>query len=159
MSKKYERTRPRLLVICKNQQARNDLVTLLTGYGYYVDYVDSRAAGVLNYRAHKQAIIIMDVPALPQYPERMFKLFSMYRRNPVILIAAQINEEAAVYPYMQQGVYDIVQLPLKPGYQHYILRRLVEHSSLMAQNEFMKYMLSLGLLGIPVCVAALILLL
>lgn len=159
MPKSFERARPRLLVICKSRQSRNDLVTLLTGYGYYVDYVESRAAGIKNFREHKQAIVIIDVPALPQFPERMFKLFSIYKRNPVILIAAQKTEENSIYQYMQQGVYDIVQLPLKPVYQHYVLRRLVEHSAMREKNEFLRNIATLLLLGIPVLSLALILLL
>ncbi|MFP4416725.1 MAG: hypothetical protein ACOC4C_03095 [Fibrobacterota bacterium] len=143
MVRNFQKNRPRLLIISKNSEVRHDLVTLLTGYGYYVDYVDNREDGIHNYREHKHHIVIMDVASLPSDPERMFSLFQAYKKNPVILVAAHKQQEYMVYPYMQQGVYDIVQLPLKIHYLRFILRRLVEHSRMEAKNEFMRSFLKL----------------
>ncbi len=143
MLRSFEKNRPRLLVICRNAAVRNDLVTLLTGYGYYVDYVDTRKAGIESFQEHKQPIVIMDVPALTPSPGRVFRLFRVYRRNPVLLIAASREEETRLYPYLRSGVFDIVQLPLRTEYLPFVLRRLMEHSRLANQNEFLR-----GLLGV-----------
>ncbi len=149
MVRNFQKNRPRLLVISKNKEVRHNLVTLLTGYGYYVDYVDNRDDGIQNYREHKHHIVIMDVDSLPEDPDSMFTLFKAYSKNPVILAAANKEEEENVYPYMQRGVYDIVQIPLKMNYLHFILRRLVEHSRLESKNEFMQSFLKLLILIAP----------
>jgi len=155
MSRSFEKNRPRLLVVCRNPAVRNDLVTLLTGYGYYVDYESSRQAGIESFQEHKQPIVILDVPALTPSPARVFRLFRVYRRNPVLLIAASKEEEARIYPYMRSGVYDIVQLPLRTEYLQFILRRLMEHSRLMNQNEFFGYVLAIIIAFAPVWMALL----
>ncbi len=143
------KTLPRLLVISRNPKVRDDLVTLLTGYGYYVDYVQDRSEGISRFRQYKQSIVIVDVPALPRFPQRMFRIFRVYRRNPIVLIAAYQDELERAYSYMQHGVYDVVQLPLNIEYVDIVLSRLVKHNKLVAQNEFMRILILLTVFVIP----------
>jgi DNA-binding response OmpR family regulator len=149
----FDRTRRRLLVICRDHKVRNDLVTLLTGYGYFVDYVEDRDEGIAKFRQHKQAVVIIDVPALPRFPESIFREFRVYSRNPIILIAAHKDEERKVYPYLDEGAYDIIELPLKAEYLHFRLRRLVSHGAMEAVNEFRRLLISALLFGLPIWIA------
>jgi len=141
--KKFEKNRTRLLIICEDQTVSNDLVTLLTGYGYYVDYVSSRKEGIIKYRQYKQAIVIFDAASLPKYPRHLFKVFSYYSSNPKILIAARPEEETKIYPFLNDGVYDIIQLPLRYDYLDFNLRRLVSYDNLQARHEFQTLILKL----------------
>lgn len=140
---------PRLLVISRNPKVRDDLVTLLTGYGYYVDYVQDRSEGIARFRQHKQTIVIVDVPALPRFPQRMFRMFRVYRRNPIVLIAAYEDEQERAYSYLKHGVYDVIQLPLNIDYVDIVLSRLVKYNKLTAQNEFMRLLILLTVFVIP----------
>jgi DNA-binding response OmpR family regulator len=148
--KRFNRSRPRLLVICGDHAVRSDLVTLLTGYGYFVDYVGSRDEGIRKFTQHKHAVVIIDVPALPRFPERMFRVFRVYSRNPIILVAAHRGEERIVYPYLDEGAYDILELPLQADYLHFRLRRLVAHGELEAVGEFRRLLNAALLFGLPV---------
>ncbi len=153
MEKHFQKNRPRLLIICKSSAVRGDLVTLLTGYGYYVDYEEEFSEGLNSFREHKQAIVILDPLSLPKHPERMFQFFNTYRRNPVVLIAAYREEHRRLFPYLQQGVYDIVELPLNSDYLQIALRRMVEHGALLSGNEYMRTVLALVSLSTPVWLA------
>jgi len=153
--KVFEKSRPRLLIISKETGIRDELVTLLTGYGYFVDYVNNREDGLDKFKKHKQAIVIIDVPSLPRYPGRMLRIFQTFKKNPIILIAAKKSEEKKVEPYLRNGVYDILHLPLNLNYVGINLRRLVSTSHLMAQNEFLILLVGLGILILPIWIMVL----
>jgi len=93
-----ERNRSRLLIISRDRTVRNDMIMLLSGCGYFVDYVETRAEGIAKYRNFKHAVVILDVHALPRSPQRLLKLFQMYKKNPIILIVAEKNDEERLYP-------------------------------------------------------------
>jgi DNA-binding NtrC family response regulator len=152
----FEKNRTRLLLISKDNSLRNNLITLLTAYGYYVDYADSRAKGLEMFKHNKQAIVILDVHALPENPDEMIQSFQVYRRDPIVLIAAGPDDEETVYPFLKKGVYDILHLPLRVEYLQVIFRRLVEHNSLRSQAEYMKVLLTLGLFSVPVWISCLL---
>jgi hypothetical protein len=79
----------------------------------------------------------------------MFRLFSAYKRNPIILIVAGDGEEARLYPYLKKGIFDIIHLPLNVDYVEVVLRRLVEYNRLIARYEFLRAVVMLLLLLIP----------
>lgn len=144
-----KKNRPRLLVICQDAQLRNNLVVLLTGSGYFVDYVETRLEGLVKFRHHKHAVIVMDVPALPRFPKRLFRLFRVYKRNPIVLIVAHDHEENRIYPYLSWDIYDIVSLPLKTDYLYCVLKRLVQHSSNTSRLEFFQLLVPLVIITMP----------
>jgi DNA-binding response OmpR family regulator len=142
--------RPRLLVISKDNQVRNDLVILLSGCGYFVDYVMNRSEGIAKFRNFKHAVVIMDVHALPRFPKRMLRLFRVYKNNPIILIVARSDEAQLVYPFMRLGIFDVITLPFQADHLYFVLKRLVEHSRLIAQHEFIRRLISVLLVTLPV---------
>jgi DNA-binding NtrC family response regulator len=148
--KVFERTRTRLLVIAKDMKIRENLVTLLTGYGYYVDYVEDRDQGLKSFIKYRQAVVIIDLPSLPSDPEEMMRLFMMHKKNPVIIVAAEVKDEKHVLQYLKNGVYDVLYLPLTMNYVEVVLKRLVTHSELLARTEFVQTLGTLTLLVMPV---------
>jgi DNA-binding response OmpR family regulator len=83
-----EANRDRVLIISRNNEIRNEMITLLSGYGYFVDYCQTRMEGIRKFRAHKQSIVILDVPILRQFPKRLFNLIQRVRKNTIVIIAA-----------------------------------------------------------------------
>jgi CheY-like chemotaxis protein len=83
-----ERNMPRLLIISKDPLVRNDMIMLLSGCGYFVDYVENRSEGIAKFRNFKHAVVILDVHALPRSPQRLLKLLKMYKKNPITLRVA-----------------------------------------------------------------------
>lgn len=145
-----ETNRHRVLVISRSAELRNELVTLLSGYGYFVEFCGSRMEGVRKFRAHKQSILILDVPVLRSVPQRLFRFIRMIRRNAIVLIAANRKEEAEAVHRMDLGAYDILSLPLKTDFLKLTLARAIEHHQLMVENIFVKNVVFFGLLMLPV---------
>ncbi len=148
--KVFERTRTRLLVIARDAKVRENLVTLLTGYGYYVDYVEDREQGLMSFIKYRQAVVIIDLPSLPSDPKEIMRLFMMHKKNPIIIVAAEIKDEKCVLQYLKNGVYDVLYLPLTMNYVEVVLKRLVNHVELLARAEFVQTLGTLTLLVMPV---------
>lgn len=144
-----EKNRPRLLVVCKNSRIRNELVLLLTSYGYYVDYEETRSQGIAKFRQHKHMIVIFDAEILPKFPRRMFRVFTYFQRHPMILIAAEKKDESKVFQYLQLGAYDIIDVPLNMDYLSIVFRRMVSYNQLESKHEFIKLLVALTILSLP----------
>ena len=147
---KFNKNRTRLLVICRDEHLTNDFVTILTGYGYYVDYVQTLREGVDKFKQHKQAIVIIDAAFLPEIPTQTFGVFRFYSINAKILIAATKDEEPKIYPYLDNGVYDIIQVPLRYEYLDFNLRRLVDYDMISSRYAFLKFLMQLVFFSIPI---------
>lgn len=148
--RKFNINRTRLLVICKDDILTNDFITLLTGYGYYVDYVRTLKDGVDKFKQYKQAIVILDAELLPDIPDKTLKIFRFYSVNAKILIATSKEEEQKIYPYLDNGVYDIIQVPLRFEYLDFNLRRLVNYDMVSARYAFLKLLMQLVFLSSPI---------
>lgn len=147
--KVFERARTRLLVIAQDLKVRENLVTLLTGYGYYVDYEQDREQGLKSFIKYRQAVVIIDLPSLPPDPEDMMALFELHKKNPIIIVAVETKDEKHVFKYLKKGVYDVLHLPLTINYVEVVLKRLVTHSELLAYNEFIQTLVFLMVLVMP----------
>ena len=142
--------RHRVLVISKSSDLRNELVTLLSGYGYFVEFCHSRMEGIRKFRAHKQPIVIVDVPVLRTFPKRLFQFVQMVRKNTIVLIAAHKREEEEAFQRLHLGAYDILNLPLTTDFLKLTLSRALAHHRLELENIFVKNVLFFGLLMLPV---------
>jgi DNA-binding NtrC family response regulator len=145
-----ENNRHRVLVISRSSDLRNELVTLLSGYGYFVEFCHSRMEGIRKFRSHKQSIVILDVPVLRTFPERIFRLIHMVRRNTIVLIAAHKKEEGEAFRQLGLGAYDILNLPLKTDFLKLTLSRALEHHRLMLENIFVKNVVFFSVLMLPI---------
>ena len=87
--------RHRVLVISKSSRLRSELVTLLSGYGYFVEECQDRLAGMKKFRAYKQSIIIIDVPSLRRFSRRIFQ-------SPTPVIISFLN--SLTIPLIRQGI-------------------------------------------------------
>jgi DNA-binding NtrC family response regulator len=146
------RHRHRVLVISPSTTLRNELVTLLSGYGYFVEHSASRSEGVRKFRAHKQPIVILDIPVLKYWPARLFKLFQLVRKNTIVLIAANKKEEASAFQLMRLGAYDVLNLPLKTDFLKLTLTRALSHHKMLIESIFVKNTLFFGLFMLPIWV-------
>lgn len=141
--------RQRVLVISGNIEVSNEIVTLLSGYGYFVEYCHSRMEGMRRFRAHKQPIIILDVNVLRTFPARMFQFIQRVRRNTIVLIAASKKEESEAFDRLSLGAYDVLNLPLKTDFLKLTLKRAIAHHQLTLENLFVKNVLFFSLLVVP----------
>jgi DNA-binding NtrC family response regulator len=145
-----EANRDRVLVVSRRSEVRNELVTLLSGYGYFVEYCAARTEGIRKFRAHKQSIVILDVNTLRTYPRRLFEFIRRVRRNTIVLIAATKNEETEALGQLSLGAYDVLSLPLKTESLKLTLQRAMSHHRLTLENIFVKNVLFFGILIAPI---------
>jgi DNA-binding NtrC family response regulator len=145
-----EANRDRVLVISRNSEVSNELVTLLSGYGYYVEYCQGRMEGMRKFRAHKQPIVILDMKVLRIFPKRLFQFIHSIRKNTIVLIAASKKEEAEAFDRVSMGAYDVLNLPLKTEYLKLTLNRAMAHHRLTLENIFVKNIVFFGLLVSPI---------
>ena len=145
-----EANRHRVLVISGNTEVSNELVTLLSGYGYFVEYCQGRMEGMRKFRAHKQPIVILDVKVLRIFPQRLFRFIQSIRKNTIVLIAASKQEEVEAFHRVSMGAYDVLNLPLKTEYLKLTLKRAMSHHRLTLENIFVKNMVFFGLLSFPI---------
>jgi two-component system, NtrC family, C4-dicarboxylate transport response regulator DctD len=142
--------RHRVLVISQSTEVRNELVTLLSGYGYFVEYCQSRIEGLRKFRAHKQPIVIVDMSVLRGFPKRLFKFIQSVRKNTIVLIAAGKAEEREAFEKLSLGAYDILNLPLKTDSLKSTLKRAMDHHRVILENIFVKNTVFFGLLVLPI---------
>lgn len=151
--------RQRVLIISRSLETRNEMVTLLSGYGYYVEYCQSRMEGVRKFRAHKPPILVLDIPVLRVFPKRLFRLIQKVRKNTIILIAAHKREEDQAFEHLKLGAYDVLNLPLKTDFLKLTLSRALAHHRLLLENIFVKNTMLFSLLMLPIWVVLAVLLL
>ena len=53
-------------------------------------------------------------------------------------------------PYLKNGAYDVLYLPLTINYVEVVLNRLVTHNELLARNEFVQTLVTLTMLVMPI---------
>ena len=94
-----------------------------------------------TFRSHKQSIVILDVPVLRNFPQRLFNFFKTVRRNTIILIAAGRKDEEEAVDRLDLGAYDILHLPLKTDVLKATLNRALQHHKLLLENLFVKNVL------------------
>lgn len=138
------------MVISRNTEVRNELVTLLSGYGYFVEYCRDRVEGMRKFRHHKQPIVILDVPTLRGFPKRLFRFIQLVRKNTIVLIAANKLEEAEALERVSMGAYDVLNLPLKTEFLKLTLRRALAHHRLTLENIFIKNALFFAIVLAPI---------
>ena len=145
--------RQRVLVMSRSSEMRHELVTLLSGYGYFVEESRNRVEGVRKFRAHKQPIVILDMPMLRLFPRRLIRFFQKVRKNTIVLVAAQKREEDQAYQYLRLGAYDLLNLPLKTDSLKLTLNRALAYHQVMLDNVFAKSVIFFGMLLLPIWVA------
>jgi two-component system, response regulator, stage 0 sporulation protein F len=145
-----EVNRHRVLVISQNKDVRYELVTLLSGYGYFVEYCQTRMEAVRRFREHKQSIVIVDVPILRVYPKRLFQFIQRVRKNTIVLIAAGKKDESEAFDRLSLGAYDVLHLPLRTDFLKLTLSRALAHHRLTLENLFVKNVMFFLLLVAPV---------
>ena len=146
--------RQRLLVMSHSDEVRHELVTLLSGYGYFVEEGENRQRGVRKFREHKQPIVILDIPMLRMFPKRLFSFFNKVRKNTIVLVAAHKREEDVAFRHLRNlGAYDVLNLPLSTEFLKSTLNRAFTYHRMMIEGVFIKNAVFFGLLMLPIWAA------
>ena len=81
--------------------------------------------------------------------KKIFYLIKMIQQNAVVLITAPQNDHQKAIFHMNEGAYDILNLPLKTELLIKTLERAQSHHRAILENMFIKNILFFGILMAP----------
>jgi ActR/RegA family two-component response regulator len=113
----------------------DELRSVLKGYGYMVEHSRTREEGIRNFRAKRQALVIIDIEAVNGFPERLFRFFRMVRSNAIVLVASGPNQ-AEASRFLLWGAHDVLQLPLKRDALNFTLSRTSAYHRALVRATF-----------------------
>jgi len=139
----------RVLVI-GSHRLEADLRVVLNSHGYLVEHSRTRLEGMREFRARKQAIVILDMVALQGFPSRLFRFFRQVRASTVVLIAASKQEQATASRYLLSGAHEILHLPLNIETLNSTLSRVSLYQESIVRSTFIKHAIFFTLLMLPI---------
>lgn len=142
--------RPRLLVISQEDSFQNELVTLMTGYGFYVDYLSTLKDGLRKFKSFRHVIIMLQADELEQNIEKAFRLFNKVQKNVKIVILTNNLEMSP--RFLNAGAFDVISKDQSVAESSAQLSRLVMTYRSMVRYNWMKFTLVLMALAVPVLI-------
>jgi DNA-binding response OmpR family regulator len=115
-----------------------ELNSILSGYGYFVEHCRTRLEGVKKFRSHKQSLVILDIEAVQGFPERLFRFFRLVRENSIVLVAADARGQSQASRYLLWGAHDVLHLPLDRDVLNFTLSRTSAYHRSLVRSTFLK---------------------
>jgi len=140
------------VLIIGSHRLESDLRVVLNSHGYFVEHSRSRLEGMRQFRARKQAIVILDMGIMQGFPARIFRFFHKVRASTVVLIAAGREDQPAASRYLLSGAHDILQLPLNLETLNSTLERIFVYQRSVVRSVFIKHALFFAALTLPIWV-------
>ena len=142
------KNRPRLLVVCSNEQVSHQLETLLSGYDYLVDVERNLEGGYARFKAYRHQVILVDEEFLGKNPDKVLNLFKKIQKFFVFMALVPAYRPNRVEELLSEHVYDVVETPVFPERLHQQVRRVISHQRLMIAFNYLRFvLLFLVLLG------------
>jgi DNA-binding response OmpR family regulator len=132
-----------------------DLSSVLSGYGYFVEHCRTRLEGVRKFRQHRPALVIVDMDAVSGLPERFFRFFRLVREHSIVLVAADKQQESLAARYLLWGAQDVLRLPLRHNDLNFTLSRTSVYHRKMVRSSFLRNLFYFGIAMTPLWVLAL----
>lgn len=136
-------------LIIGRKSLHEDLNGILSGYGYFVEHCLTRLEGVVRFRSHRQALVILDMEAIQGFPERLFRFFRLVRKNAIVLVTVDDKTGPQAARYLIWGAHDVLHMPLKRDNLNFILSRTSAYHRSLVRSTFYKSMLYFGLAMLP----------
>jgi DNA-binding response OmpR family regulator len=127
----------------------DELNSILSGYGYFVEHCRTRLEGVGKFRSHKQSLVILDIEAIQGFPERLFRFFRLVRENSIVIIAADSRRHSQASRYLLWGAHDVLHLPLDRDVLNFTLSRTSAYHRSLVRSTFLKNAVFFGLAMTP----------
>ena len=138
------------VLIIGSHTLEKDLSPLLNEYGYFVEHCSTRREGTRKFRAHKQAIVILDTGTIKHFSARLFRFFHWVRESTIILITASEQDHSVATKCLIWGAHDIVEVPSNHQTLDFTLSRVFEHQKAIIRSAFIKHAVFFGMLMLPI---------
>ena len=145
--RQFLKQRTRVLVICADPEVQNTLVSLLSGFEFYVDYVDNVSDALVRFKAYRHPVILLDETLVETSAQRLLDLFRLVQRDCLVMAVVPPGGTQQLLQRVSVGLFDTVELPIDSADLQFRIRRLLKHHELTSSLNFMKVMgIALGLL-------------
>jgi len=149
----FLKQRTRVLVICSDPQVQNTLVSLLTGFEFYVDYANNVSDALTRFKAYRHPVILLDETLVEVSAQRLVDLFRLVQRDCLVMAIAQPGQSHELLHRIDEGLFDIVELPIQSRDLQFRVRRLLKHHQITSSLNFMRVMALGVLLLLPLLIA------
>ncbi len=147
-------SRPRLLLISDDNIYQKNLITLITGYSFYVDYFDGLRDSIRKFRNFRHGVVLIDEDKLPRNVERFLKSFHrVQHRCLLVILSNDLNKKTR---YMNAGAYDVISKTLNVADNSSEIKRLVSSYQMIVKHNLLKFSLIIGALLMPALIALLL---
>ncbi len=143
------RPRKKLLLLSADHQMRDDLMALLTGMGFYVDYEDTLTKALDRFRNVRHSVVFIDERYTPSNSARLYQAFYRIQTNCIVVALVDYENRAHVFSHLADGAWDIMTLPLMHEEVVSKVQRLVKHHQLISSVNFLKHLVLFLLLLFP----------
>lgn len=111
------KNRPRILVASPVPEDLQQMTTLCSAMGYYVDYFSNLKDTIRKFRHYRHSIVILDENLIPSSAKRLLDTFCRIQQNCMILVVAEAGSSAWDL-CLQGSVHDIITKPLNAENLH-----------------------------------------
>ena len=147
--RKLYKNRPRLLLICSDTEVKNQLVTLISGYDYWVDAFEDLPSGYSSFKAYRHQVVMIDEAYLGKGGDQTVDLFKKIQRYCVVLGLVPAYRPNRVEQLMKSKLYDVVETPVFPEHLHHKIRRVVQFHKIVVLFNYFRFLILFMMLVVP----------
>ena len=138
--RQFLKQRIRVLLVCTNPQVQSQLVSMLTGFEFYVDYVDNVNDALVRFKSYRHPVVLIDESLLGATPQRLLDLFRLVQRDCLVLAIAPAGQSHEVLQRVEHGLFDILETPINPVDLRFRVRRLLKQHANKSSLNYMRVM-------------------
>lgn len=134
----FLKQRIRVLVVCVDPVVQNLMVSLLTGFEFYVDYVDNMNDALARFKAYRHPVVLLDQSLNKPSVRRLPGFLHMVQRDCLVVAIAQPGKGLEIMRRRDVNYFDIVELPVHSYDLQFRIRRLLKHHEAMSSLNFLQ---------------------
>ncbi|NLB64079.1 MAG: hypothetical protein GX801_08240 [Fibrobacter sp.] len=139
--KRLLKPRKRLLLILKESPQREQLMAILSGMGFWIDYETDMKTALEKFKHYRHPVVFVDEEELPKKSARLFSLFYKIQQNVAVVCMVKPERRGLVYTYLAHGAWDVITIPLRTKEVVPKVRRLLERYELSSTTVYFQYLL------------------
>jgi len=143
--------RNKVLILSKEKEIENDIFMVLSSHGYSIDLICDveEARDKLIY--YKPELFIADINLLPDYPAKLLAIFTKARKTPTFLIIDDEKSKEKLSKYLE-CCNDVLKIPFNEENLYYKIRKAVNYSKIIGDNQYYEGMFLILKLMAPLLV-------
>ena len=141
--------RRKAIILSKTKEIENDICMILSSHGYSPDFVSTYDDAVEKVIYYKPPLFIADIELLPEFPNKIMKLFQKARKTPAFLIIDKQKSVEKLNRYIE-FTDDVLRIPFAEDNIYYKIKKAVHNNEIMQDNQYYLGMLLMLKLIAPI---------